>query len=51
MKLAVNTVIFGLNQALAEGLALAELAGISRERAYDEVGEAAAAPGRTPAWS
>ena len=35
MKLAVNTVIFGLNQALAEGLALAELAGISRERAYD----------------
>lgn len=35
MKLAVNTVIFGLNQALAEGLVLAELAGIDRERAYD----------------
>jgi 3-hydroxyisobutyrate dehydrogenase/2-hydroxy-3-oxopropionate reductase len=35
MKLAVNTVIFGLNQALAEGLVLAEGAGIPRERAYD----------------
>jgi 3-hydroxyisobutyrate dehydrogenase/2-hydroxy-3-oxopropionate reductase len=34
MKLAVNTVIFGLNQALAEGLVLAERAGIARERAY-----------------
>ena len=35
MKLAVNTVIFGLNQALAEGLVLAECAGIARDRAYD----------------
>jgi 3-hydroxyisobutyrate dehydrogenase-like beta-hydroxyacid dehydrogenase len=35
MKLAVNTVIFGLNQALAEGLVLAERAGIARDRAYD----------------
>ena len=35
MKLAVNTVIFGLNQALAEGLVLAESAGISRTTAYD----------------
>lgn len=35
MKLAVNTVIFGLNQALAEGLVLAEAAGIQRELAYD----------------
>ena len=35
MKLAVNTVIFGLNQALAEGLVLAERAGISRDHAYD----------------
>ena len=35
MKLAVNTVIFGLNQALAEGLVLAERAGIRREWAYD----------------
>jgi 3-hydroxyisobutyrate dehydrogenase/2-hydroxy-3-oxopropionate reductase len=35
MKLAVNTVIFGLNQALAEGLVLAETAGVRRELAYD----------------
>jgi 3-hydroxyisobutyrate dehydrogenase-like beta-hydroxyacid dehydrogenase len=35
MKLAVNTVIFGLNGALAEGLVLAERAGIAREVAYD----------------
>jgi 3-hydroxyisobutyrate dehydrogenase-like beta-hydroxyacid dehydrogenase len=35
MKLAVNTVIFGLNQALSEGLVLAERAGIQRAWAYD----------------
>jgi 3-hydroxyisobutyrate dehydrogenase/2-hydroxy-3-oxopropionate reductase len=35
MKLAVNTVIFGLNQALAEALVLAESAGIERAAAYD----------------
>lgn len=35
MKLAVNTVIFGLNEALAEGLVLAEAAGIDRTAAYD----------------
>lgn len=35
MKLAVNTVIFGLNQALAEALVLAEAAGVPRARAYD----------------
>lgn len=35
MKLAVNAVIFGLNEALAEGLALAEAAGIERQAAYD----------------
>lgn len=35
MKLAVNAVIFGLNEALAEGLVLAERAGVARERAYD----------------
>ena len=35
MKLAVNTVIFGLNQALAEGLVLAERGGIDRSLAYD----------------
>lgn len=35
MKLAVNAVIFGLNEALAEGLVLAEAAGIERGAAYD----------------
>jgi 3-hydroxyisobutyrate dehydrogenase-like beta-hydroxyacid dehydrogenase len=35
MKLAVNTVIFGLNGALAEGLVLAEAAGIERSLAWD----------------
>lgn len=35
MKLAVNAVIFGLNEALAEGLVLAEAAGIDRRLAYD----------------
>jgi 3-hydroxyisobutyrate dehydrogenase-like beta-hydroxyacid dehydrogenase len=35
MKLAVNTVIFGLNQAVAEGLVLAEAAGVDRALAYD----------------
>ena len=35
LKLAVNTVIFGLNQAVAEGLVLAEAAGVDRAVAYD----------------
>jgi len=35
MKLAVNTVIFGLNGAVAEGLVLAERNGIARDLAYD----------------
>ncbi|MBA2720141.1 MAG: NAD(P)-dependent oxidoreductase [Chloroflexi bacterium] len=35
MKLAVNTVIFGLNEAVAEALVLAEAAGVPRELAYD----------------
>ncbi len=35
MKLAVNTVIFGLNQAVAEALVLAEAAGVDRATAYD----------------
>ena len=35
MKLAVNAVVFGLNEALAEGLVLAEAAGIDRSIAYD----------------
>ena len=42
MKLAVNTVIFGLNQAVAEGLVLAEAAGIQRDRAYDVIAASAA---------
>ncbi len=35
MKLAVNTVVFGLNGALSEALVLAETAGIDRAIAYD----------------
>jgi 3-hydroxyisobutyrate dehydrogenase/2-hydroxy-3-oxopropionate reductase len=35
MKLAVNTVIFGLNGAIAEALVLAESAGVDLGRAYD----------------
>ena len=42
MKLAVNTVIFGLNGALAEGLVLAEAAGVDRTLAYDVVAAGAA---------
>jgi 3-hydroxyisobutyrate dehydrogenase/2-hydroxy-3-oxopropionate reductase len=42
MKLAVNTVIFGLNGALAEGLVLAEAAGIDRSVAYDVIAAGAA---------
>lgn len=42
MKLAVNTVIFGLNGALAEGLVLAEAAGIDRASAYDVIAAGAA---------
>ena len=41
MKLAVNTVVFGLNGALAEGLVLAEAAGIPRELAYDVIAASA----------
>ena len=43
MKLAVNTVIFGLNEALAEGLVLAEAAGIDRAAAYDVLAASAVA--------
>ena len=35
MKLAVNNVVYGLNQSLAESLVLAERAGIDRLRAYE----------------
>jgi 3-hydroxyisobutyrate dehydrogenase/2-hydroxy-3-oxopropionate reductase len=42
MKLAVNTVIFGLSGALSEGLVLAEAAGIDRAAAYDVIAASAA---------
>jgi len=42
MKLAVNAVIFGLNGALAEGLVLAEAAGVDRAVAYDVIAAGAA---------
>ena len=35
MKLAVNTVVYGLNQAVSEGLVLAERAGLDRLLTYD----------------
>lgn len=35
IKLAVNAVIFGLNEAIAEALVLAERAGVDRAAAYD----------------
>jgi 3-hydroxyisobutyrate dehydrogenase-like beta-hydroxyacid dehydrogenase len=41
MKLAVNTVVFGLNEAVAEGLVLAESAGIDRDLAYGVIAESA----------
>jgi 3-hydroxyisobutyrate dehydrogenase-like beta-hydroxyacid dehydrogenase len=41
MKLAVNTVIFGLNEALAEGLVLAEAAGVDPSMAYDVIAASA----------
>jgi len=41
MKLAVNTVIFGLNEAVSEGLVLAEAAGVDRTMAYDVIAASA----------
>jgi 3-hydroxyisobutyrate dehydrogenase-like beta-hydroxyacid dehydrogenase len=43
MKLAVNNVIYGLNQSVAESLVLAERAGISRDLAYDVFANSAVA--------
>jgi 3-hydroxyisobutyrate dehydrogenase len=43
MKLAVNTVIYGLNEALSEGLVLAERSGIPRARAYEALASSAVA--------
>jgi 3-hydroxyisobutyrate dehydrogenase-like beta-hydroxyacid dehydrogenase len=42
MKLAVNTLIYGLNGAVAEGLLLAERNGIERALAYDVLAASAA---------
>lgn len=42
MKLAVNTVIFGLNQAVAEAIVLAERAGVPPDLAYDVIAASAA---------
>lgn len=45
MKLAVNSLIHGLNQTLAEAMTLAEAAGITPETAFDAIeASAAAAP-------
>jgi 3-hydroxyisobutyrate dehydrogenase-like beta-hydroxyacid dehydrogenase len=43
MKLAVNAMVFGLNQTLAEALVLAERAGVQRELAYGVIAESAVA--------
>jgi 3-hydroxyisobutyrate dehydrogenase-like beta-hydroxyacid dehydrogenase len=43
MKLAVNTVVYGLNGALAESLVLAERSGIARATAYDVLAASAIA--------
>ena len=42
MKLAVNALVFGLNQALAEALVLAERAGVERSLAYEVFANSAA---------
>ncbi|MFI6657587.1 NAD(P)-dependent oxidoreductase [Streptomyces sp. NPDC050523] len=42
MKLAVNSLLMGLNQALAEALVLAERAGVDRESAYEVFASGAA---------
>ena len=43
MKLSINTIIFGLNQAVAEGLIFAESVGIARALAYDVIESSAVA--------
>jgi 3-hydroxyisobutyrate dehydrogenase-like beta-hydroxyacid dehydrogenase len=43
MKLAVNAMVFGLNQTLAEALVLAEKAGVPRELAYEVIASSAVA--------
>lgn len=43
MKLAVNSVVFGLNEAIAEALVLAERAGVNRSAAYEALSASAVA--------
>jgi len=43
MKLAVNAMVFGINQTLAESLVLAEKAGVERELAYEVIANSAVA--------
>lgn len=43
MKLAVNTVVYGLNQSLSEALVLAERAGLDRRLTYDVFANSAVA--------
>jgi len=43
MKLAVNAMVFGLNQTLAESLVLAEEAGVARDLAYEVIANSAVA--------
>jgi 3-hydroxyisobutyrate dehydrogenase-like beta-hydroxyacid dehydrogenase len=43
MKLAVNAMVFGLNQTLAEALVLAEKAGVDRDLAYEVIANSAVA--------
>jgi 3-hydroxyisobutyrate dehydrogenase-like beta-hydroxyacid dehydrogenase len=43
MKLAVNSIVYGLTEALAEGLVLAERAGIDRLAAYEVIANSAVA--------
>ena len=43
MKLVVNSVVHGLNQAVAEALVLAERAGLDRAAAYDVFASSAVA--------
>jgi 3-hydroxyisobutyrate dehydrogenase-like beta-hydroxyacid dehydrogenase len=43
MKLAVNAMVFGLNQTLAEALVLAEKAGVERGLAYEVIANSAVA--------
>ena len=42
LKLTVNSILYGLNQALAEGVVLAEAAGVSPEIALDVLARSAA---------